>query len=54
MQFGELGQCGLEVFDDFGGDNVGVGEIGAVFEAFVFKPQNVEIEFIALDSSTPL
>jgi hypothetical protein len=35
---GELSQGGLEVFYDFGGDDVGVGEIGAVFERFIFKP----------------
>ena len=25
--FGELGEGGLEVFDDFGGDDIGVGKI---------------------------
>ena len=34
--FGELSECGLEVFDDFGGDDVGIGKIGAIFEALVF------------------
>ena len=34
--FRELGDGGLEVFDDFGGDDVRCREIGAVFEAFVF------------------
>jgi hypothetical protein len=29
----------LEVFDNLGGDDVGVGEVGAVFEAFVFEPE---------------
>jgi hypothetical protein len=38
----------LEIFDYLGGDDVGVREIGAVFEAFVFKPKDVEIEFVAL------
>jgi hypothetical protein len=28
-----LGEGGLEVFDDFGGDDVGIGKVGAVFEA---------------------
>jgi hypothetical protein len=46
--FGELGEGGLQVFDDFGGDDVGIGEIGAVFEAFVFEPRNIEVEFVAL------
>ena len=26
--FGELGEGGLKIFDDFGGDDVGVGKIG--------------------------
>ena len=38
----------MEVFDDLGGDGVGIGEIGAVFEAFVFEPEDVEVEFVAL------
>jgi hypothetical protein len=33
---------------NFGGDDVGVGEIGAVFEAFVCEPKDIEIEFVAL------
>ena len=45
--FGELRKRGLEVFNDFGGDDVGIGEVGAIFEAFVFQPEDVEIEFIA-------
>ena len=36
---GELGEGGLEVFDDFGGDHIGIGKVGAVFEAFVFEPE---------------
>ena len=46
--FGELGEGGLEVFNDFCGDGVGVAEIGAVFEAFIFEPEDVEVEFVAL------
>jgi hypothetical protein len=38
--FGELGEGGLEVFDDFGGDDVGIGEVDAIFEAFVFEPED--------------
>jgi hypothetical protein len=34
--FGELGEGGLEVFNDFGGDDVGIGKVRAVFEAFNF------------------
>ena len=28
----ELGEGGLEVFDDFGGDDVGLGKVGAVIK----------------------
>ncbi len=34
--FGELGQGGFEVFDDLSREDVGSGEVGAVFEALVF------------------
>ena len=27
----QLGKRRLEIFDDFGGDDVGIGEVGAVF-----------------------
>ena len=46
--FGELGEGGLEVFHDLSRDHIGVGEIGAVFEAIVLQPKNVEVKFIAL------
>jgi hypothetical protein len=39
---------GFQVFDDLGGDDAGIGEVGAVFEAFVFQPENVEVELVAL------
>jgi hypothetical protein len=42
-----LGESGLEVFHNFGGDDVGVGEIGAVFKAVVFEPEDIEVEFVA-------
>jgi hypothetical protein len=35
----QLGQSGLQVFDDLGGDDVRARKIGAVFEAFVFEPE---------------
>jgi hypothetical protein len=43
-----LGKCGLKVFHDFLSDDVGIEEIGAVFEAFVFESQGVEVEFVGL------
>jgi hypothetical protein len=33
---GELVEGGLEVLGDFGGDYVGIGEVGRIFQAFVF------------------
>jgi len=45
---GELGEGGLEVFDNFLSDYVGIGKVGAVFEAFVFKPEDAEVKFVAL------
>ena len=39
MISGELGESSLEVFYDLGGDDVGIGEIRAVFEAFIFEPE---------------
>ena len=38
----------MEVFNDFGGNDVGIGKVGAVFEAFVFEPKDIEVEFVAL------
>ena len=47
--FGELGKGGLQVFDNFLSDNIGIGKVGAVFEAFVFEPEDVEVELVALE-----
>jgi hypothetical protein len=41
-----LQRC-FQIFDDLGCDDVEIGEVGAVFEAFVFEPEDVEIEFVA-------
>jgi hypothetical protein len=35
----------------FLGNHVGLGEIGAVFERFVLEPEDVEVEFVALESA---
>ena len=39
----------MEVFDDFGGEGVGGGEVGGVFEAFVAEPEDVKAGFVAGD-----
>ncbi len=39
----------MEVFDDVGGDDFGGGQIGGFFEGFVFQPEDVEVDLVALD-----
>jgi hypothetical protein len=39
----------LEVFNDLLSDDIGIGKISAAFEALVFQPEDVEVEFVALD-----
>ena len=46
---GELFEGGFEVGDDFGGEDVGVGEVGRVFEGIVLEPEDVEVGFVAFD-----
>jgi hypothetical protein len=45
-----LFEGGFEVVDDFLGEDVGVGEIVGVFEAFVSEPKDIEAGFVAVDS----
>jgi hypothetical protein len=44
-----LFESGFEVFDDFLGENVGIGEIVGDFEALVSTPENIEAGFVAVD-----
>jgi hypothetical protein len=46
-----LGQSGLEVFDDFGGDDVGIGKIGAVFEALKARPRLFGLSYGVVEAS---
>lgn len=39
----------MEVFDYFFGQEVGVGEVGGVFEAFVAEPEDIKAGFVPLD-----
>ena len=40
----------MKVFDDFGGDDVGIGGgVGGVFQAFLAEPEDVEAGFVAGD-----
>ena len=45
----ELFERRLEVFHNFGGDDVGSRKISGVFEGFVFEPEDVEVDFVAFD-----
>lgn len=40
--FTELFEDGFQIFDDFPGDNIGIGESVGVFEALVSQPEDVE------------
>ena len=42
VQIGKTPECGFEVFDDFLGENVGIGKVVGVFKAFISKPEDVE------------
>jgi hypothetical protein len=44
-----LFERGFEVVDDFLGENVGIGKIVGVFEAFISEPEDVEAGFVAVD-----
>ena len=38
----------FEVFDDFLGENIGIGEIVGLFQAFVSEPEDVEAGFVTV------
>jgi hypothetical protein len=40
---------GFEIFEDFLGENVRIGEILGFFEAFITEPKNIEAGFVAVD-----
>ena len=44
----ELFKRCAQVFDDLGGDHVGVFQVGRVFQAVVLEPEDVEAELIPL------
>ena len=45
----EVVEGGAEVFDYLDGDEFGAGEAIEVLAAVVFEPENVEVEFVAVD-----
>jgi hypothetical protein len=44
-----LFESGFEIFDDFLGEHVGIGEIVGVFEASVSEPEDIKAGFVAVD-----
>jgi hypothetical protein len=46
---GELVEGGLQVLDDFGCQNGGVGQIGGIAQTVVPEPEDIEIGLVALD-----
>jgi hypothetical protein len=46
--FAELLEGGFEVFDDFLSEDIGVGKVVGLFQAFVAEPENVEAGFVAV------
>lgn len=45
----ELFEGRLEIVGDFLGQDFGVGEVFAVFQAFVLEPEDVQVRLVALD-----
>ena len=41
--------AGRAVIDDFLGENVGIGEIGGIFAAFVSATEDVEAGFVVIE-----
>jgi hypothetical protein len=46
---GELIQRRLQVFGDLCGDDIRVGQVCRILQAFVFQPEDVETDFVALE-----
>lgn len=46
----ELFESGFELFNDFLGQNVGIGEVVGFFERFVSEPEDIEASFVAVES----
>ncbi|MBI2349924.1 MAG: hypothetical protein HYV00_00295 [Deltaproteobacteria bacterium] len=45
----ELFEGGFEVFDDFLGQDVGIGKVVGFFDAFIFEPEDVEAGLVTGD-----
>jgi hypothetical protein len=38
----------LEIFDDFLGENIGLGEVVGLLEAFVTEPEDIQVGFVSV------
>ena len=45
----KLFQGGFQVFGNLGGDNVRVGQVGGVFQAVVFQPEDVKVHLVPFE-----
>jgi hypothetical protein len=43
----KLIQCGLQVFGNLRRNHIGIRQIGGVLQAFIFKPEDIEVHFVA-------
>ena len=41
-------QCSFEVGSYIGGNDLGRGQIGALFQRIVFQPEDIQVNFVAL------
>ena len=46
---GELFESGFQVLGDLKRDHVRIGQVGGVFQALVFEPEDIEARLVALD-----
>ena len=46
---GELVEGGLQILDDFGGQNGGVWQIGRIAQTVIAEPEDIEVGLVALD-----
>ena len=42
-------ESGFQIFDDFLGENIRIGEVVGLFEALVSEPEDIEASFVAVD-----
>jgi len=45
----KLFEGGSEVFDDFLGENIGIGKVVGFFKVFVSEPEDIQAGFVTVD-----